>query len=1025
MPRFPSFPSLRPSHLLLALLAAASAACGSSSGGDATPVGPTGPTGPSIRPAAIQLVSGNVQEGVVAAELPAPLVVRVVDAAGGPIAGQVVNFRVTAGEGSVFAGVGLTSAAGLAQERWTLGSTAGIQTLEARAVDPATGAAIVFATFQATARPAAPAQVSIVSGSGQAGAVSSLLPLPLEAKVSDRHGNAVPGVPVSFVVTSGGGSLTQATAATDDAGRARAAWALGPVGGTQRCEARAAGLAPAVFDALAQSPADAVASIDVSLVTSDLVVGHTTRASAVTRNADGVALPGRAVTWSSSDTAVAIVNASGDVTAIAVGSARIVATSEGRSGEATVTARAEPPAPVASVMAAVSAATIAVGEVAQASAVALDASGRELQGRTVTWTSTAPGTASVDAGGRVTGVAPGTASVVATCEGRSGSIQVSVIVPPPAPVATVSVALASTALYAGQATQATAVLRDASGAVLAGRAIAWTSSSPGVATVDGTSGRVVAVAPGTATITATSEGRSGSAAVAVSLVPVATVVTTLGSSTLVVGQSTQATATLRDAAGNALTGRVVTWATSDPAVATVGASGTVVAVGAGNATITATSEGQTGSASVSVADGACAWTPVRTESLATVPDGAIPGGGLAFSQGPGSAGGRSAYVTSSDWLELDVPANLAPTDRWVALDVDFWVDEADRTRRIGAMIFTTHAASSATPFWLNDYGEIHGLWAGVDHASPPAWTLQWRVPQVPLPPSGWGGGDVGTTAFSAPAAALAPGWHHLRIEGDRSTCAFDFAVDGVAGPSYQGACDLAGANVTLTHWTPLAGLTGAPVAAFSNLVVSRGSGTSCRPWTLVATHDLASIPGGAIAKTGALNGQGPASVAGRTAWLQHSDWNVLEIPHGLTALDDAFALEVDLLVPSGVQAKTTHLAVFNQDAGAPYQFTSGAQVFTNYLAGGVADLDWERRTPTGLVADAVRRADFSRDAWHTVRVEGSRSSCQFDLRIDGIPVASSTLPGCVAAGPYFTLVGGGAGYVPSDVAWSRLSIYRR
>jgi hypothetical protein len=66
------------------------------------------------------------------------------------------------------------------------------------------------------------------------------------------------------------------------------------------------------------------------------------------------------------------------------------------------------------------------------------------------------------------------------------------------------------------------------------------------------------------------------------------------------GATVQLTATPKDAAGNALTGRAVSWATSDAAVATVNASGLVSGVAAGAATITATSEGESGTAQVTV-----------------------------------------------------------------------------------------------------------------------------------------------------------------------------------------------------------------------------------------------------------------------------------------------------------------------------------------------------------------------------------------------------------------------------------------
>ncbi|HEY2377605.1 MAG TPA: Ig-like domain-containing protein, partial [Gemmatimonadaceae bacterium] len=76
-------------------------------------------------PSKVVIVSGDAQSGVVGQELGTALVVRVVDANGTPVQGQAVNFHVTAGGGSVFAGSSNTNADGVAQERWTLGTVAG------------------------------------------------------------------------------------------------------------------------------------------------------------------------------------------------------------------------------------------------------------------------------------------------------------------------------------------------------------------------------------------------------------------------------------------------------------------------------------------------------------------------------------------------------------------------------------------------------------------------------------------------------------------------------------------------------------------------------------------------------------------------------------------------------------------------------------------------------------------------------------------------------------------------------------
>src|SRR5439155_997047 len=82
--------------------------------------------------------------------------------------------------------------------------------------------------------------------------------------------------------------------------------------------------------------------------------------------------------------------------------------------------------------------------------------------------------------------------------------------------------------------------------------------------------------------------------------PVASVTVTPASASVPTGLTFQLTATLKDANGNTLTGRTVTWASSNTAVATVSGSGLVSGATVGPATITATSEAQSGTAAITV-----------------------------------------------------------------------------------------------------------------------------------------------------------------------------------------------------------------------------------------------------------------------------------------------------------------------------------------------------------------------------------------------------------------------------------------
>ena len=205
--------------------------------------------------------------------------------------------------------------------------------------------------------------------------------------------------------------------------------------------------------------------------------------------------------------------------------------------------------------------------------------------------------------------------------------------PPPVPVASVSVTPASSSLLIGATAQLSAVTRDASNNVLTGRVITWSSSNSAVSRVSA-SGLVTAVAAGSATITATSETKTGTAATTVSApapAPVATVSVSPASSSPLVGATVQLSATLRDANNNVLTGRVVTWSSANPSIASVSSTGLVRGVGAGSTTITATSETKTGTA---------------TENVQAPPPPPPPGGTLLFQENF-----EDANIASRGWYD--------------------------------------------------------------------------------------------------------------------------------------------------------------------------------------------------------------------------------------------------------------------------------------------------------------------------------------------------------------------------------------
>ena len=493
-------------------------------------------------------------------------------------------------------------------------------------------------------------------------------------------------------------------------------------------------------------PPASVASIVLSQDSALLVAQQTVQLSATPRDAAGNALTGRAVTWQSSATAVASVSGDGLVTGLATGAADITATSEGRTATARIRVRdgavigaaggtilaaggnakliippgalsaatpisvtpiASPPSPaglvantayelgpsgttfaqpvtlefkyqtadidstqalmtlsrytngvwvplpgstagtpertvrgqtssfssygvvfapyLSQVALTPTHPTVFFGQTRQLTAQALDHNGAPMSGLETTWTS--PAQAPVSNTGVVSGVIPGGPYLVhATIRqwircpqrcylgsynyGKPNQIDVYVdsinfdrsatteVVVALIPVKAVTVAPAGPSVPTGQKVALTATLKDSSGAALSPqhRTIAWASSNAAVASVAQT-GEVTAISPGTATISATSEGITGTTVVTVTGTTSTTVTALVEPSNgeVELGNTVALTTWPQDAAGNYLLGLPVAYSTLDPTRATVTTDGIVTGTGLGQVLIGALVDGhQTG-----------------------------------------------------------------------------------------------------------------------------------------------------------------------------------------------------------------------------------------------------------------------------------------------------------------------------------------------------------------------------------------------------------------------------------------------
>ena len=272
----------------------------------------------------------------------------------------------------------------------------------------------------------------------------------------------------------------------------------------------------------------------------DVVDGETYQLTATVLDAAGNVLTDQPVTWSAGtglngqDPCRLTVSPTGLLSALGAEACRVTASVGAVSKGLTVVVRTRP----ASVTVSPAPATVAVFDTILLTATVRDAAGNTIPVAPVTWTSSAPSVASVASNNPsfaiVTGLSQGSATITATSGSANlnASGTATVTVGPARQVASVTLDPTSTSLVARGKTQLSATLRDASGRLIYNRPVTWASDNLGVATVDvnGLQCEWCALVTagfgvGTAHVTATSGGVSGSAAITVTTLTFASVST--------------------------------------------------------------------------------------------------------------------------------------------------------------------------------------------------------------------------------------------------------------------------------------------------------------------------------------------------------------------------------------------------------------------------------------------------------------------------------------------------------------------
>ncbi len=245
---------------------------GGSLAGGAAPVTQTGADGIAVAPTWTLGASANGEQAVVATmgalsqrftataqNAPASLVVEIAapasatvatainpqpaftvrDAGNVPLQGIPVTIAITAGNGTLGAAPTVTALGVTPIGNWTLGTTAGTQTVTITAPGLPAQALVVTST------PGAPASLTILQGNNQTVPAGAPVPVNPKVKLTDAFANGISGQPVTWSVSTGGGTLGgAATVNTDANGNADATgWTLGKRGGAQQLVATAGALA--------------------------------------------------------------------------------------------------------------------------------------------------------------------------------------------------------------------------------------------------------------------------------------------------------------------------------------------------------------------------------------------------------------------------------------------------------------------------------------------------------------------------------------------------------------------------------------------------------------------------------------------------------------------------------------------------------------------------------------------------------------------------------------------------------------
>lgn len=244
-------------------------------------------------------------------------------------------------------------------------------------------------------------------------------------------------------------------------------------------------------------------------------------------------------------------------------------------------------------------ASIAKGATQAFAATAVFSDGsRQPVSQGLSWTSSLASVASIDADGLATGLAPGQTEIRASLEGFS-AVAFLTVLPPALERIEISPKSAEVAAGLSQQFSARAFYEDGTDAALS-EGLSWSVADASIAAVDG-AGLATGLKAGTVTVRVQFEEESDEAALTVTPAVLEAIVVTPSPLTLQIGQSRQLSAAALFSDGRREEpAQDILWTSSAPALVSVSDSGAISALAEGAATITASREGKSGSAQVSV-----------------------------------------------------------------------------------------------------------------------------------------------------------------------------------------------------------------------------------------------------------------------------------------------------------------------------------------------------------------------------------------------------------------------------------------